>query len=342
MGSPEIAAAVLEAVAAAADVVCVVTQPDKPKGRGQELAAPAVKEVALRLGLPVLQPKKVRVPEFEAELRSFRPDVLLVIAYGRILPPNILTVAPHGALNVHASLLPKYRGAAPINWAIIKGEHETGVTIMQMEEGLDTGPMLLKRTVPISEEDTAGSLYAKLTPVGAAAAVEALDLLAAGRLVPERQDDAQATFAPVMDKSHGKVDFTKSAHEVRDLVRGVDPWPGAFAVLGADPLKLYGARLAAGSGPPGSVLGADASGLIVACGQGAVAFAELQLPGRKRLAAKALLAGRAIPPGTVLTGPPGGGSPGSRGAPGGGSPGSRGAPGGGSPGSRGAPGGGSR
>ena len=301
MGSPEIAVPTLEAVAGAHTVVAVVTQPDRPRGRGQDVAAPAVKLAAQRLGLPVLQPTKIRTPEFEAELRALDPDVGVVIAYGRILPANILAVPRHGCLNVHASLLPRYRGAAPIQWSIIRGERETGVTLMRMDVGLDTGPMLLERSVAITDDDTTATLTAKLAPLGAEVTLDGLARLAAGTLTETPQDHAQHTLAPMLDKSSGKVDFTQPARAVSCLVRGVEPWPGATCLLGGEVLKLFGPRVLSGTAPPGTVLGADRDGLVVACGEGAVAFAELQLPGRKRMSARALLVGRPIPPGTVLT-----------------------------------------
>jgi methionyl-tRNA formyltransferase len=300
MGSPEFAVPCLEALLATEEVVAVVTQPDKPAGRGLAMVEPAVKRVASAAGVPVWQPKSVRKPPFLDELRALAPDVAVVVAYGRILPPEVLAAPRQGCLNVHASLLPKYRGAAPIQWAIIRGESETGVTLMQMDAGMDTGPMLLKRTLPIDAEVTAGELSQRLAPLGAQVLTDGLARLKAGTLVPEAQDPSQATMAPLMEKETGRVQFAAGARAVRDLVRGCDPWPTAFTLLEGQPLKLFRARIVSGEGAPGTVLGADRDGLIVACGKDAIAFGELQLPGKKRLAAGALLAGRPIPRGTIL------------------------------------------
>jgi methionyl-tRNA formyltransferase len=299
MGSPEFAVPTLRAVMAAHEVVAVVTQPDKPAGRGQKLVAPAVKVVAEAAGVRALQPKSARTPEFQEELRALAPDVAVVVAYGKILPQAVLDIPRLGCLNVHGSLLPKYRGAAPIQWAVIRGERETGITIMKLDAGMDTGPMLLKRSVVIADDDTAGTLAEKLAPVGAELMVEALAHLDA--LTEEYQDDAQATMAPMLDKDVGRVDWSLPAQAVRDRIRGVDPWPGAFTTLGGEILKLWRPRLVPGKGPAGEVIGVDRDGAIVACGDGAaVAIGELQLPGKKRMGAAAFTAGRPLPPGTLL------------------------------------------
>jgi methionyl-tRNA formyltransferase len=303
MGSPDFAVPALEALCATEEVVAVVTQPDKPKGRGRALAPPPVKESALAQGLRVLQPERLggeRGAEARAELQAIAPDLIVVAAYGKILPRSVLDVPPYGCINVHASLLPRYRGAAPIQWAIVRGETESGITIMRMEEGLDTGPMLLRGAVPITATETAGSLEAKLAPLGARLLLEVIERLKQGPVEAEPQDHALATLAPRLTKDDGRIDFTQPAERVHDLARGVDPWPGAFTSLDGERLLLFVPRLVSGQGAPGAVLGADRDGLIVACGSGAVAFRELQLAGRKRLPAQALLAGRAVPPGTRL------------------------------------------
>ena len=300
MGSPEFAVPTLRAVLEVAEVVCVVTQPDKPAGRGQKMVPPAVKVLAEERGIPVLQPKSARAPELLDALRRLAPDVGVVVAYGKILPQALLDVPRHGCLNVHGSLLPRYRGAAPIQWAVIRGETETGITIMKLDAGMDTGPMLLSRRVAIADDDTAGTLAAKLSGIGAELMVVALSRLAAGALVETAQDDALATMAPMLKKDDGRVDWTRPAAEVRDRIRGVDPWPGAFTALGGEPLKLWGPRLAEGAGAPGRILGVDAAGVVVACGSGAITVAELQAPGRKRMPATAFVSGRALPGGTVL------------------------------------------
>ena len=300
MGSPEFAVPSLEALLAAENVVAVVTQPDKPAGRGLGLTPSAVKARAVAAGVPVMQPASVRKPPFADELRALQPDVAVVVAYGKILPPDVLAIPKHGCLNVHASLLPKYRGAAPIQWAIIRGERETGVTLMQMDVGMDTGDMLGKRTLAIDEWVTAGQLHTRLAPLGAELLGEVLAKLKAGTLAPEKQNDAEATMAPMLTKETGRVDFAAGARAVRDLVRGCDPWPTAYTMIGSDPLKLFRAKVVSGRGTPGVVLGADRDGLIVGCGDDAIAFAELQLPGKKRMSATALLAGRQMPVGTQL------------------------------------------
>jgi methionyl-tRNA formyltransferase len=304
MGSPEFAVPCLEALLATEEVVAVVTQPDKPAGRGLDVTALPVKLRALAAGVPVLQPQSVRKPpaaaSFLDELRALRPDVGIVVAYGKILPAEVLATPRLGCLNVHASLLPKYRGAAPIQWAIIRGERETGVTLMQMDAGMDTGDMLLKRALTIPDSMTAGQLHGALAPVGAEVLVEGLRRLKAGGLTPEKQDPAQATMAPMLAKETGRVDFAAGARVVRDLTRGCDPWPTAWTTLGGEPLKLFRAKLVSGRSAPGMVIGADRDGLLVGCGADAVAFAELQLPGKRRLLAQSLLAGRPIPVGTQL------------------------------------------
>jgi methionyl-tRNA formyltransferase len=300
MGSPEFAVPCLDALLATEDVVAVVTQPDKPAGRGLGLQPPPVKERALAAGVAVMQPASVRKPPFADELRALEPDVCIVVAYGKILPPDVLATPKHGCLNVHASLLPKYRGAAPIQWAIIRGERETGVTLMQMDPGMDTGDMLGKRTLAIDEWVTAGQLHTRLAPLGAELLVEGLARLKAATLEPQKQSDAEATMAPMLTKETGRVEFTAGARAVRDLTRGCDPWPTAYTLLGGEPLKLFRAKVVSGRGTPGVVIGADRDGLLVGCGDDAVAFAELQLPGKKRMAATALLAGRPMPIGTKL------------------------------------------
>ncbi|MFH0902832.1 MAG: methionyl-tRNA formyltransferase [Pseudomonadota bacterium] len=299
-GSPDFAVPTLRALIAAENVVAVVTQPDKPAGRGQRLAPPAAKTVAMEAGVPVLQPRSVRGESFAATLAGLAPDVAIVVAFGRILPQAVLDVPVHGCLNVHASLLPRYRGAAPIQWAIADGETETGITIMKLDAGMDTGPVLLARRAAINEDDTAGTLSERLARMGAELMLIAWERLRAGTLVETPQDDSLATSAPMLTKAHGLVDWSRPAVVVRNLVRSVDPWPGAFTSVDDETLKIWGPRVVPGQGKPGEVLGVDSDGLVVACGTGAVMIRELQLPGRKRLPAKALIAGRSILPGTLL------------------------------------------
>jgi methionyl-tRNA formyltransferase len=303
MGSPDFAVPSLRALHARHDVLAVVTQPDRPQGRGQVLTAPPVKLVARELGIPVLQPEKLRA-EVRAELAALGADLFAVVAYGKILSSRTLAIPRLGCLNVHASLLPRYRGAAPIQWAVIRGERSSGVTIMVLDEGMDTGPTLLQREVVLAANETAGSLHDRLAPLGAELLIEALEGFLAGRLRPQPQPAEGATLAPMLSKDDGRVDFTKPAAEVDAWIRGMDPWPGAFSTLGGDRLKLFASATAGASagagGRPGEVLAADARGLMVACGEGAVFVGELQLPGRRRLGAAALLAGRPIPTGTLL------------------------------------------
>jgi methionyl-tRNA formyltransferase len=301
-GSPEFAVPSLSALAQRHDVALVISQPDRPAGRGRALAAPPVKQLAQRLGLPVEQPLKLRDPAFLERLASLRADLFAVVAYGRILPPALLALPRLGPWNVHASLLPAYRGAAPIQWAVINGETRTGVSIMRVEEGLDTGAVVTRAEEPIHDDDTAGTLSERLSARGAQLLVDTLPVIESGRAPLEVQDEARATLAPLLEKQHGVLDFRKPARLVSAQARGVDPWPGPTAELDGEPIKLFRPSLVAGQGAPGEVLGAQPAGLVVACGAGAVAFAELQLAGRKRLPAAAVLAGRPIPVGTRLRG----------------------------------------
>jgi methionyl-tRNA formyltransferase len=301
-GSPEFAVPSLQALAGVHDIALVLSQPDRPSGRGRALTAPPVKQIALQLGLPVEQPTKLKDPAVAERLAALQPDAFVVVAYGRILPPALLAIPRLGPWNVHGSLLPRYRGAAPIQWSVIRGERETGVCIMRMEEGLDTGPVAACRTTPIGSDDTAGTLAARLSRMGAQLLVETLPAIAAGQITLEVQDHARATLAPMLTKEDGLLDFGQPARLVSAQARGVDPWPGAFASLGDQPLKLFGPTVVAGQGDRGEVLGLIPAGLSVACAEGAVAFAELQLPGRKRLPAAAVLAGHPIAAGTRLRG----------------------------------------
>ncbi len=306
LGTPAFAVAPLDALARAGHVVaCVVAQPDRPAGRGHELRVPATKAWALAHGVPVLQPEKVRDGKLAAELRALAPEILVVVAYGRILGEDLLQLAPHGAVNVHASLLPRWRGAAPIQWAVAAGDPETGVTIMRVEAGLDTGPILLQRVLAIGREETAEALQARLSEAGAEALMEALPALAAGTLVAVRQDDGQATLARILVKEDGRLDFARPAGELACRVRGFTPWPGAYTVLGGKVLKVHAARAAPGEGSglaPGAVE-ATAEGLRVGCGGGSVLLLlEVQLEGRRRMAASELAKGQPLAPGLVLGG----------------------------------------
>ncbi len=302
MGSPDFAVPTLEALAGACQVLAVVTQPDRPRGRGRTLTPGPVKAKALELGLPVLQPETLRKKAVRLELAALGADVFVVAAYGQILRPRMLATPPMGCVNVHASLLPRLRGAAPIQWAVAQGEARSGITIMQMDAGMDTGDILLQRGFDLDPGETAGSLHDRLASLGGPCLLEALEGLVAGTITPTPQDDAGATMAPMLTKEDGRLDFNKPAAEVDQRVRGMDPWPGAFTSLDGKTLKVFGARRGEGqgSGAPGEVLAADDRGLLVACGEGAVWLHQLQLPGRKRMAVSQLIAGRPIPAGTRL------------------------------------------
>jgi methionyl-tRNA formyltransferase len=301
-GSPAFAVPCLRAVAGATELVAVVSQPDRPAGRGQAPTQPAVKVAAAELGVPVLQPEKVRTPELRDTLAGYDADIFVVVAYGRILPQTLLDLPRRGPFNVHASLLPKLRGAAPIQWSIIRGDAETGVSIMRMEAGLDTGPVAAMRRLPITDDDTTGTLSEKLSALGAALLIETLPAILDGRVALVPQVDADATVAPLLTKSDGRIAFDRPARLVSAQARGVDPWPGPTTMLGGEVMRLFAPRVVDGVAgvPPGTVLPPRPEGLAIACADGAVAFAELQLPGRRRLPAAAVLAGRPIPPGTRL------------------------------------------
>ncbi len=301
MGSPEFALPSLKACIARHQVALVVVQPDKPAGRGKEMTRPPVALAADAAGIEVYQPRSARPPEVAERLRATGAELAVVVAYGKILPKAVLEAFPRGCVNVHGSLLPAYRGAAPVQWAVIRGERETGVTIMKLDEGMDTGPMLLKRHLAIGESETAGELARRLAVVGAEALVEALAAIEAGTAIEEPQDSTRATYAPMLEKAHGQVDWTRSAAELKDLIRGVDPWPGASTLLSGEPLKLFGAAIAAGQGAPGTVLAIGPDGALIAAGEGAVRVAELQAAGKRRMGAAELARGlRALAPGARL------------------------------------------
>lgn len=306
MGSPEFAVPCLRAlVEGGHEVALVVSQPDKPAGRGGQLHAPPVKLAAQELGLAVMQPRSARSGELRDALKHSGAELAVVVAYGKILPRDVLEALPKGCINVHGSILPKYRGAAPVQWAVIDGEAETGVAIMQLDEGMDTGPVLLERRVAIDPDETSGELLARLAPIGAAALVEAIAAIADGTARPVAQDHAAATHAAMLSKRDGAIDFAKPARGVAARIRGVDPWPGAHAMLRGQPIKLFRARAVDGeAAAPGTVLAIDASGVRVACADGAVVIRELQAAGRKRMPAAQYAAGRGIAVGDVLAMPP--------------------------------------
>lgn len=300
MGTPAFAVPSLAALAKSERVTLVVTNPDRPSGRGQAMAPPPVKVEAQRLGIPVFQPEKARHPDAVARLAAEKPDLIVVVAYGQILPQAILDIPRLGCINVHASLLPKYRGAAPINWAVARGETVTGVTIMKMDAGMDTGPMLHVRELPIGEDDAAGTLFGKLSLLGAEALEEALAKLRAGALEETPQDDALATYAPMLKKEHGRIDWARPAPEIRDLVRGMDPWPSAYTAHGGKMLKVLAAALSDGRGAPGEILAVDKDGIVVACGAGALRLLSVQPEGGKAMPAWPYAQGRRIGKGERL------------------------------------------
>ncbi len=283
-GTPEFAATHLKALLDEQfQVVGVYSQPDRPAGRGQKLAMSAVKQLALQHQLPVFQPERLRTPEAQAELAALQPDLLVVVAYGLILPQAVLDIPRLGCINSHASLLPRWRGAAPIQRAIEAGDAQSGVTVMRMEAGLDTGPMLLKTHTPISPEDTGGSLHDRLAQLGSRALVQAIEALAAGTLKEEVQDDSLATYAHKLDKRAAIIDWQRSASELDRQIRAFNPWPLAHARWQGQPLKIWAAEPVSATGEPGQVLECSKSGLVVACGEGALRLVRLQLPGGKPL-----------------------------------------------------------
>lgn len=283
-GTPEFAAEHLKALLDTPhSIVAVYTQPDRPAGRGQKLMPSPVKQLALQHGIPVLQPPTLRDADAQAELKALGADLMVVVAYGLILPQVVLDTPRLGCINSHASLLPRWRGAAPIQRAVEAGDAESGVTVMQMEAGLDTGPMLLKVATPISAEDTGGTLHDRLASLGPQAVVQAIAQLAAGTLVGDVQDDALATYAHKLNKDEARLDWNRPAEELERLVRAFNPWPICHSTLGGEPLKVLAAQLADGSGQPGQILAASKDGLTVACGSGALRLTRLQLPGGKPL-----------------------------------------------------------
>ena len=286
LGTPAFAVPTLERLGARGHaVLAVVTQPDRPKGRGQALAPSPVKEAALRLGLPVYQPERIKRPEAVEYLRALAPDAMVVVGYGQIIPQSILDIPPLGILNVHASLLPKYRGAGPIQWSIVNGETVTGVTIMRIDAGLDTGPMLLQSETAIDADETAIELGCRLSTMGADLLVEALDAIEAGRIVPQPQDNAQATYAPMLKKEDGRIDWRRSAVQIHNRVRGMQPWPGAYSTFRGAALHVWRARPieSCAGRTPGTLV--SVKPLAVACGVGALELIEVQLEGRKRMPA---------------------------------------------------------
>lgn len=294
MGTPDFSVGALDAlVEAGHEILAVVTQPDKPKGRSGQMQFPPVKECALRHGLTVLQPVKIKTPEWVDKLRELKADVFVVAAFGQILSKEILDMPKYGCVNIHASLLPKYRGAAPINWAIINGEKETGVTIMQMNEGVDTGDMLSHVVVPIAPKETAESLFDKLAKAGAELIVETLPKLEAGEIIPVPQDESQSSHVKMMNKSLGKIDWNQDAVVIERLVRGLNSWPSAYTYYQGKSVKLWDCDVveAAAKAVPGTIIAVAKDSFDVATGNGALRVLELQLEGKKRMDTKSFLLG---------------------------------------------------
>lgn len=303
MGTPDFSVGTLEAlIRAGHQVVLAVTQPDKPKGRGGKMQFPPVKETALEHGIPVFQPRKVREPENIEELRKYQADVIVVVAFGQILPREILELTPYGCINVHASLLPSYRGAAPIQWAVINGETVSGVTTMQMDEGLDTGDMLLKTEVPLEPEETGGSLHDKLAAAGASLCVRTLKALEEGTVTPKKQGESPTAYASMLKKEMGEIRWEEPAISIERLIRGLNPWPSAYTGWQDKTMKIWEAEiLEEDSGQePGTVVRVDKDGFLVQTGKGLLKVTALQIPGKKRMEADAFLRGYSMEPGEKL------------------------------------------
>lgn len=303
MGTPDFAAGALKSlIEAGHEITAVVTQPDKAKGRSQELLPPPVKVVALEHGIPVLQPVRIKRPEEVEKLKQYPADIYVVAAFGQLLSQEILDIPEFGCLNIHASLLPKYRGASPIQHVIIDGEEKTGITIMQMDAGLDTGDMLYQKEIVISPKDTYASLHDKLMVLGGEAIVEALPLLGQGKLVPRKQEDALSCYAHLIDKTMGELDFTKSAEILDRLIRGLNPWPSAYTTYHGKQLKVWEAEPVKSpkAGKPGEILAVEKDAVLVAAGSGALRITSLQLSGKKRMSAHDFLLGVRMTPGEIL------------------------------------------
>lgn len=308
MGTPDYAVPTLSAlIEAGHQVVCVVTQADKPKGRGKAMQFPAVKEKALEHNIPVYQPKKIKDPEFLAMLESMKPDVIVVVAFGRILPKSVLELPKYGCINGHASLLPKYRGAAPIQWAVIDGEKESGVTTMYMDAGLDTGDMIQKKVVPLDKKETGGSLHDKLSLAGAKLLIETLKQLEEGTAVRTPQGEMTTEYAKMLDKSMGDIDWNRDAASIERLIRGLNPWPSAYTKLGEKTVKIWDADVLdeEWEGQNGQIVGfgegSKKDSILVKTGRGILAVKELQMEGKKRMTADAFLRGYPLELGAMFT-----------------------------------------
>ena len=304
MGTPDFSVGTLEAlIEAGHEVVLAVTQPDKPKGRGKEMQFTPVKECAMKYNIPVYQPKRVREPECMEELRKYDADIMVVVAFGQILPKEILEMCPYGCVNVHASLLPKYRGSAPIQWAIIDGEEVTGVTTQQMNEGIDTGDILLKTEIAIDAKETGGSLFDKLAVAGASLCVETLKGLEEKTITPIPQGDSPTAYAKMLDKQLGNIDWSQSSIAIERLIRGLTPWPSAYTGWNEKVMKIWAAEAISDSGKekPGTIVKVEKDAFYVQTGDGLLKVCELQIPGKKRMDAGAFLRGYQVKAGEVLT-----------------------------------------
>jgi len=292
-GTPEFAVPTLKAVVGGHDVALVVTQPDRAAGRGMEMQAPPVKRAALAHGIPVVQPEKIKAnTEFRERLEAVQPDAIIVVAYGRIIPRWMLDLPPFGNINLHGSLLPKYRGAAPVQWAIANGDTVTGVTTMRIDEGLDTGDMLLAHTIPIAANETAPDVFNALSDIGAQLMVQTLGRLAAGNIDPQQQDHAQATLAPILTREDGAIDFARTAQQIYNRWRGFQPWPGAHTLLRGKKLIVHRMHVEASDAPEPGMLSVHGEEMLVGCGSGTViTFDELQMEGKRRMTASEFLRG---------------------------------------------------
>ncbi|MDD3183749.1 MAG: methionyl-tRNA formyltransferase [Anaerostipes sp.] len=302
MGTPEFAVPTLEKLIEHHEVIAVVSQPDKQKGRGKKVLMTPVKEKAVEHGLLVLQPERARDEEFTAKLQELNPDVIVVVAYGQILPESILNIPKYGCINVHGSLLPKYRGAGPIQWAVLNGEKETGITTMYMGKGLDTGDMIDKVSMELDPKETAGSLHDKLMHQGAQLLIETLEKLENYTAVRTKQNDQESSYAPMLTKEMGQIDFTKSAKEIECLIRGLNPWPSAYTKLNGKVMKVWDAdvKMWTGDEKPGTIVDITKKSIVVAAGENALELKEIQLAGKKRMQVQAFLLGYEVSVGTVL------------------------------------------
>ncbi len=303
MGTPEFALPTLESLIQGPDeIIAIVTQPDRPKGRSKKLIPPPVKSVADKYGIDLYQPKGIRTPEFLTTLRSYDPDLIVVAAYGKILPEAIIELPRHGCINVHGSLLPRHRGAAPIQWSIIKGDAEVGVTIMQMDKGMDTGDILMKASITPEPDETSGSLFPKIAKLGSHTLMDTREMIAQGGMAMIVQDDKEATSAPMLRKDDGLIDWSKSGHEINCLIRGLDPWTTAFSFLECRKFQFFSPEIVhqGSTRRPGTLLRADREGLLIATSDACMLIKEIKMEGKRRMAVADFLNGWPLEPGSVF------------------------------------------